>query len=64
MLDAITEKLKEEELRATFMEEADSRFAGMVASGVGIPWHDMRGYLKARAGNTRTRAPRGRKWRK
>jgi predicted transcriptional regulator len=64
MLDAITQKVEEEELRASFAEEADARFAEMVASGVGIPWHDMRGYLKARSAGKRTAAPKGRKWRK
>lgn len=64
MLDAITQKVEEEELRASFTEEADARFAEMVASGVGIPWHDMRAYLKARAANKRTAAPKARKWRK
>jgi predicted transcriptional regulator len=64
MLDAITQKVEEEELRAVFVEEADRRFAEMMASGISIPWHDMRDYLKARAVNKRTRAPKARKWRK
>ena len=64
MLDAITQKIEEEELRAAFVEEGDRRFAEMMASGAGIPWHDMREYLKARAVNKRTRPPKARKWRK
>jgi hypothetical protein len=64
MLDAITQKIEEEELRAMFVEEADRRFAEMMASGAGIPWHDMREYVEARAASKRTRAPKVRKWRK
>jgi predicted transcriptional regulator len=64
MLDAITQKIEEEELRASFVDEADGRFEEMIASGVGVPWHDMRGYLQARAAGKRTRAPKARKWRR
>ena len=64
MLDAIAQKVEEEELRAAFYGEADTRFAEMIESGAGIPWHDMRAYLKARASGKIARAPRARTWRK
>ena len=64
MLDAIAQKVEEEELRASFHGEADARFADMMKSGAGIPWHDMRAYLKARAGGRKAQAPRARPWRR
>ena len=64
MLDAIAQKVEEEELRASFYLEADNRFAELIESGAGIPWHDMRAYLKTRASGKVARPPRARKWRK
>lgn len=64
MLEAIAQKVDEEELRASFHEEADARFAETLESGVGIPWHDMRAYLKTRASGRAARAPKARRWRK
>jgi len=64
MLDAIAQKVEEEELRASFSQEADSRFADLIESGAGIPWHDMRAYLKTRAAGKVARSPRAAKWRK
>ena len=63
MLEAIAEKVEQEELRTSFSAEADSRFAEMIASGAGIPWRDMRAYIKARASGKAARAPRARKLR-
>lgn len=64
MLDAIAQKVEEEELRASFHGEADRRFAEMIESGAGIPWHDMRTYLRTRASGKAARAPRARPWRR
>ena len=64
MLDAIAQKVEEEELRASFHEEADARFTEMMASGAGIPWHDMRAYLQARASGKTAKAPKAKRWRK
>jgi predicted transcriptional regulator len=64
MLEAIAQKVEEEELRASFHAEADSRFAEMMESGVGIPWHDMRAYLRTRASAKAARPPKARRWRK
>ena len=64
MLDAIAQKVEEAELRASFYSEADNRFAEMIESGAGIPWHDMRAYIKTRASGKIARAPKVRAWRK
>ena len=64
MLDALAQKVEEEELKASFYSEADARFAEMMESGAGIPWHDMRAHLRTRASGKNTRAPKARAWRK
>ena len=64
MLEAIAQKVEEEELRASFHAEADSRFAEIMESGVAIPWHDMRTYLRTRAGGKTARPPKARRWRR
>jgi predicted transcriptional regulator len=64
MLEAIAQKVEEEELRAAFHGEVDARFAEMIKSGAGIPWHDMRAYLKVRASGKPARAPKARSWRR
>lgn len=64
MLEAIAQKVEEEELRASFYAEADARFTEMMESGIGIPWHDMRAYLRTRAGGKAARPPKARRWRK
>ena len=64
MLEAIAQKVEEEELRASFHAEADARFAEMIESGAGVPWHDMRAYLKARASGKAAKVPKARSWRR
>ena len=64
MLDAIAQRVEEEELKAAFSSESDSRFAAMIQSGAGILWHDMRAYLKTRASGNVARKPKARLWRK
>lgn len=46
ILEAIAEKAEREELRAGFDEEADRRFANIVASGKTVAWDEMRRYLE------------------
>lgn len=48
ILEAIAEKAELEELRADFDEEADARFAKILATGKTIAWKDMRQYLEDR----------------
>ena len=64
MLDAIIQKVEEEELRAAFAGQADDRFSDLMKSGAGIAWHDMRTYLNARIHGKPARAPKPRKWRR
>jgi predicted transcriptional regulator len=48
ILEAIAEKADQEERRVSFHEDAEQRYANIVASGKTIPWSDMRGYLEER----------------
>jgi predicted transcriptional regulator len=64
ILDAIAQKVEEEELRASFHAEADARLTEIIETGVGIPWHDMRDYLKTRSKGKKAAAPKARQWRK
>jgi len=60
ILDAIAERVADEERRNDFHDTAERRYAEIVASGETIPWSEMRTYLQDRLeGNTTTRpAPR------
>jgi predicted transcriptional regulator len=48
ILEAIAEKTANEERRAEFDTQAEERYAQVVASGMTIPWRDMRAYLRER----------------
>jgi Ribbon-helix-helix protein, copG family. len=61
ILQAIAEKTEQEERRADFNEEADRRYAEIVASGKTIPWETMRTYLEARASGKKPARPKARK---
>ena len=61
ILQAIAEKTVLEQRRATFREEADRRYDGIVATGRTPPWETMRTYLEARAGGKYAAPPRARK---
>lgn len=61
ILEAIAEKAQQEEMRADFHDDADRRYAGIVATGKTIPWDEMRRYLEARAGGRKPRRPSPRK---
>ncbi|CAI1661277.1 Uncharacterised protein [Serratia quinivorans] len=58
ILQAIAEKTQQEELRRNFEEEAEKRYANIVATGETIPWSDMRSYLESYvAGDTAATKP-------
>lgn len=58
ILQAIAEKTQQEELRRNFEEEAEKRYANIVATGETIPWSDMRSYLESYvAGDTAAAKP-------
>ncbi len=44
ILQAIVQKTEQEALRQDFVEAANQRYAGIVASGETIPWIQMRRY--------------------
>lgn len=48
ILEAISEKTAQQELRGDFNQLADARYAKIVATGKTIPWNEMRGYLEDR----------------
>ncbi|MDP1596131.1 MAG: hypothetical protein Q8S46_02270 [Methylotenera sp.] len=61
ILEAIAEKAGQDERRADFESEAESRYARIIASGETVPWDDMRNYLKAKIAGESVSAPKSRK---
>jgi len=48
MLDAIAEKLADDEQRSQFHQQAEQRLRDITASGMTIPWSEMCSYLGLR----------------
>ncbi|KKZ18046.1 CopG family transcriptional regulator [Serratia marcescens] len=46
ILQAIAEKTQQEELRRDFENEAEKRYAKIIATGETVSWKEMRGYLE------------------
>lgn len=61
ILDAIAEKTEAAERQGGFHREAEQRYAKVMATGMTIPWEQMRQYLQAHAGDERPSAPSPRK---
>lgn len=61
ILEAIAEKVEQEQRRSDFDDVAEKRFAGIVASGKTIAWNDMRAYLEKRLAGKSARRPAARK---
>jgi len=61
MLDAIAERVIEEQHRNEFYDCAEQRFEEIAASGLAIPWSEMRTYLEKRIAGKRTTRPPARK---
>jgi predicted transcriptional regulator len=61
ILEAIAEKAELEERRAAFIDTAEQRYAGIVASGKTIPWPEMRRYLERRISGGRPGRPKPRR---
>lgn len=56
IVEAIAEKVEQEQLRNDFYDVAESRYAKIVSSGKTISWEKMRHYLEDRgAGRSVTR---------
>lgn len=71
MLDLLARGVEERELRAAFHREGKERLLEMIASGMVIPWEEMRAYMLARAKaisqgsrGDDIKKPKARKWRK
>lgn len=62
ILQAIAEKITQEELQSDFNATAQARYATMIACGKTISWAEMRGYLESQqTGNTGAPRPVARK---
>ena len=61
ILDAIAEKIAQEEKLSNFNDLADTRYATIVSSGRTIPWDQMRGYLEDRLAGKKVSRPLPRK---
>lgn len=61
ILEAIAEKAANEEHRAEFDAEAEERYKKVIASGMTIPWSEMRAYLKKRVARRPAERPVARK---
>jgi predicted transcriptional regulator len=61
ILEAITEKTANEERRTEFDAQAEERYEKIVASGMTIPWKDMRAYLETRLAGKPAKCPTARK---
>jgi len=57
ILEAIAEKADQDERRNDFLDEAQRRYAGVIATGKTISWDEMRGYLEARVSGKPARRP-------
>ncbi|HYM47205.1 MAG TPA: ribbon-helix-helix protein, CopG family [Burkholderiaceae bacterium] len=66
MLQAIEDRVRDEEARQAFASEAQARYDEAMASGRALDWHEMRDYLRQRAAvgkAGKVKAPRARAWR-
>jgi len=61
ILEAIAEKAEEQERRSEFQDQAEARYAEIVASGKTIPWNEMRAYLASRLAGEKVKRPTAKK---
>ena len=60
ILEAIAEKAGQEEQRSSFQDEAERRYAAILASGKTVPWKEMRRHLERRAAGKKSARPKPR----
>ena len=60
ILQALAEKADQEERRGEFLDTAEQRYAGVVASGKTVSWNEMRRYLERRIAGKKPARPRPR----
>lgn len=61
ILDAVAERVEEEERRNEFHDVAERRFSEIISSGRTIPWNEMRTYLEDRVAGKKSTRPAPRK---
>ena len=61
ILEAIAEKANQDERRGDFNDLADQRYANIIATGMTIPWSEMRSYLENRVVGKSATRPKARK---
>ncbi|MBI4755364.1 MAG: ribbon-helix-helix protein, CopG family [Betaproteobacteria bacterium] len=61
ILDALAERVADDERRHEFHEVAQGRYAEIVASGETIPWSEMCAYLEARIAGREASRPKARR---
>lgn len=61
ILEAIAEKIDEEERRSDFNDVAEKRYSKIAASGKTIRWSEMRTYLLGRLAGKKRRRPAAKK---
>jgi predicted transcriptional regulator len=61
ILEAISEKIDQDERRNDFQDLAEKRYAAIVATGKTIPWDQMRRYLEDRVAGKKVSRPVARK---
>jgi len=57
ILEAISEKIDQDELRSSFNDVAETRYATIVSSGKTISWNQMRQYLEDRVAGRKVARP-------
>ena len=61
IVDAIVDRVHEEERRNDFHDTAERRYAEIAASGMTIPWSEMRTYLESRLAGKKASRPKAKK---
>ncbi|HZX26776.1 MAG TPA: DUF6290 family protein [Telluria sp.] len=62
ILQAIAEKAETDEKRNEFLDEAERRYADIVANGKTISWNEMRSYLAPSIGGKPAKRPTAKKF--
>ena len=61
MLATLADRVDEDERRQDFVDTAERRYQAIIASGMTVPWDEMRSYLENRAAGRATSRPIARK---
>jgi hypothetical protein len=61
MLDALADRVDQDERRQGFVDTAEQRYRNIVTTGMTIPWSEMRSYLEDKVAGRATSRPLPRK---